>query len=144
MHGALSLLPSGAFSYTPARNFNGVDQFKYTALDGASSSAPATVTLTVTPVNDAPTAVDDGVTFSRITSMPISVLANDSDVDSSIAPGTVTIVTFPRKGSVRVRTDGVVVYTPRRGFSGQDSFTYRVADDRGGWSNLATVRVVKR
>ena len=141
LHGALTLLSSGAFSYTPARNFNGVDQFEYAAVDGNGRSGPATVTLTVTPVNDAPTAVDDGVRFWRIAAFRISVLANDSDVDSAVAPGTVTVVTFPTKGSVSVGTDGVIVYSPRKGFSGQDSFTYRVADDRGAWSNVATVRL---
>jgi VCBS repeat-containing protein len=45
-HGTLSLNANGSFSYTPAADF--------AASDGTLSSSPATVTITVTPVNDAP------------------------------------------------------------------------------------------
>jgi Bacterial Ig domain/Bacterial Ig-like domain (group 3) len=52
---AFTLKADGSFSYTPAANFNGSDSFTYRASDGALTSAPVTVTLTVNPVNDAPT-----------------------------------------------------------------------------------------
>ena len=48
----------GTFTYTPALNFTGIDTFTYTVSDGALSDV-ATVTITVTPVNDAPVAGDD-------------------------------------------------------------------------------------
>ena len=51
----------GTFTYTPDPDFFGVDTFTYTITDPAGAvSAPATVTLTVTGVNDAPVAADDG------------------------------------------------------------------------------------
>jgi len=46
--------PNGSFSYTPDANFNGPDSFTYRATDGTLSSATVTVTITVNPVNDAP------------------------------------------------------------------------------------------
>lgn len=52
---AFDLDPSGAFSYTPAANFTGDDTFSYRASDGQTVSNTATVTITVTPVNDPPT-----------------------------------------------------------------------------------------
>ena len=59
-HGALTLNPTGSFVYTPAASFAGTDTFTYTANDASLASTPATVTVTVTNVdNDAPTAVND-------------------------------------------------------------------------------------
>ncbi len=51
---AFTLNADGSFDYTPNADFNGVDTFTYTANDGAADSNPATVTITVDPVNDAP------------------------------------------------------------------------------------------
>jgi hypothetical protein len=53
-HGVLVLAPDGSFSYTPAPNFSGTDGFTYQATDGSLTSAPASVQLTIAPVNDAP------------------------------------------------------------------------------------------
>jgi hypothetical protein len=53
-HGALSLNTDGSFTYSPAPNWNGSDNFSYTANDGALNSPPAIVSLTVTAVNDPP------------------------------------------------------------------------------------------
>lgn len=55
-HGTLVLAPDGGFTYTPAADYFGSDSFAYQASDGTSSSAPVTVSLTVTSVNDAPAA----------------------------------------------------------------------------------------
>ena len=54
-HGTLTLNANGSFTYTPAANYNGPDTFTYRASDGTLTSNLATVTLTVTAVNDAPT-----------------------------------------------------------------------------------------
>ena len=52
--GTLTLSADGSFTYTPAANESGVDTFSYKANDGSADSAPALVTITVVPVNDAP------------------------------------------------------------------------------------------
>ncbi len=54
-NGTLTLNGDGTFSYTPIANFNGTDTFTYRANDGTNNSNVATVTITVNPVNDAPT-----------------------------------------------------------------------------------------
>src|SRR5205823_2982964 len=54
--GSVVLNPNGGFTYTPGANFNGADSFTYKANDGTLDSNVATVTITVTPVNDPPIA----------------------------------------------------------------------------------------
>src|SRR5262249_33328551 len=54
LHGLVSLSANGAFTYTPAANYNEPDAFTYTASDGQASSVPATVPINVLPVNDPP------------------------------------------------------------------------------------------
>ena len=71
-HGTLSLNADGAFTYTPAANFNGADTFTYRANDGALNSNIATVALTITPVNDAPVAVNDAYTTAEDTALTIA------------------------------------------------------------------------
>ena len=56
-HGTLSLAENGAFTYVPVLNYSGPDSFTYRASDGSVTSAtPATVSITVAPVNDRPVA----------------------------------------------------------------------------------------
>ncbi|MFV0165460.1 Ig-like domain-containing protein, partial [Empedobacter falsenii] len=57
IYGTLTLNPNGSFTYTPNENFNGTDSFTYRANDGTLSSDVATVTITVNPINDAPTII---------------------------------------------------------------------------------------
>ncbi|MFZ6026726.1 MAG: cadherin domain-containing protein [Chloroflexota bacterium] len=59
VRGSLSLQPDGSFTYTPAADDNGVVTFLYHANDGVTNSTPATVTVTVAAVNDAPV-LDNG------------------------------------------------------------------------------------
>lgn len=60
--------------------------------------------------------------------------------DSGSKPLTVTLVSRPRKGTLRLRPDGSFVYSPKRDENGSDSFTYR-AKDALGKSDTATVRI---
>jgi hypothetical protein len=143
-HGTLTLQPDGSLSYTPARDFSGMDVFSYAASDGSRLSAPAIVAITVVPVNDPPVAINDRVTFMREGPIRLSVVANDYDVDGQIVPGTIGIVSPPQNGRVTVGTNGVIVYTPTKGFTGADAFTYVVWDDEGARSNPAIVRLEKR
>lgn len=65
-HGTLALKTDGTYTYTPAKDFNGTDNFVYEVLDGNGGKANATVTLTVTPVNDAPLIIStNNVTFTE-------------------------------------------------------------------------------
>ncbi|MBB3902799.1 tandem-95 repeat protein [Methylobacterium brachythecii] len=53
-HGTVTINPDGTLHYVPGRDFNGSDRILYTITDGNGGFATASVTVTVTPVNDAP------------------------------------------------------------------------------------------
>ncbi len=88
-HGSLTFNANGSFSYTPAANYYGLDSFTYKANDGSLDSNVATVSITVTNVNDAPVAVNDAYTVVEDSSAhTVDVLANDTDVDNLSGPST--------------------------------------------------------
>jgi len=140
--GTLSLNTNGRFTYTPDPNFNGTDSFAYKANDGFSDSNVATVSINVKAVNDPPIAVGDSAITSKNATVVIRVLMNDYDIDGSIAPYTVAILSQPIRGKVIKRQNGIVIYAPNKNFSGADSFTYSVRDNSGSASNIATVQVI--
>ncbi len=128
-HGSLTLNTSGSFTYTPGLNFNGTDSFTYVASDGVAESLPATVSISVSPVNDAPLAADDAFTTLENQSLVIArpgVLGNDLDVDGNSLRA--RIVTRPSHGTIALNADGSFGYTPTTGYYGTDVFTYRAYD----------------
>jgi VCBS repeat-containing protein len=135
-NGVLVLNADGTFTYTPNPDVNGTDSFTYTANDATSASEPATVSLTIDPVNDAPVADDDAFTVDEDSQLSDSVLMNDTDVDGD--PLTVSLTTGPTHGDLVLRTDGTFDFVPDADFTGTDSFTY-VARDGDAGSNPATV-----
>ncbi len=111
---------------------------------GIAGCAEEKVTPTpgVTPTNISPVANTDWATTTVGTAVVIDVTANDTDADGTVDVTTVTIVDNPDDGTASAdATTGDVTYTPSAEFSGTDSFTYRVKDDDGVNSNVATVIV---
>jgi VCBS repeat-containing protein len=141
-HGAIQFnTTTGSYTYTPALNYNGADAFTFQASDGQALSNVATVSITVTPVNDPPVAGNDSYsvnTGSVITISRPGVLANDTDVDGD--PLTAVLVTGPAHGTLTLNSDGSFVYAPSAGYSGIDTFTYKANDGQAD-SNVATVSI---
>jgi VCBS repeat-containing protein len=140
-HGLLILNPDGTFEYTPEADFAGTDTFQYAASDGEAQSAPATVTISVAAVNDAPVAADDAYTVNTGETLTVAedgLLNNDGDAEQD--PLTAILVDGPSHGSVTLNPDGSFEYTPDTSYRGGDSFTY-VAHDGTAGSNLATVTI---
>jgi VCBS repeat-containing protein len=128
-HGALALAGNGSYTYRAAPNWSGTDSFTYRTSDGSAYSGPATVTITVTAVNDAPVAADDATTTAMDTPVSVAapgVLRNDTDIDG----GALSAVLFSDvlHGEVALGSDGSFVYTPAAGFVGTDTFQYRAFD----------------
>lgn len=142
-HGTLALDASGRFVYTPDANYNGADRFTYRVRDKAGfDSAVAAVTLTVRPVNDAPTGVADAYRLDEDATLTIpaaGVLANDADLDGDLLG--VTSVSGPSHGSLTLNADGSFTYQPVANYNGSDSFAYVVGDGKGGTAT-ATVTLI--
>jgi uncharacterized protein (TIGR03382 family) len=138
--GGTVTLTGGVVRFTPAPNFSGTTSFTYAVSDGNGGTDTATVTVTVSPVNDAPDAVNDAVTVAEdSTATVVNVLANDTAAPDTGETLTVTAVTQPANGTVTL-TGGVVRFTPAPNFSGTTNFTYTVSDGNGG-TDTATVTV---
>ena len=123
-------------TYTPNANFNGSDSFTFKANDGIVDSNTATFNLTITEVNDAPTAVADSKSVAEDGSLsfPASDLtSNDSKGPANESGQTLTATavssTASTHGSVSLSA-GTVTYTPAADFNGAASFSYTVQRQR--------------
>jgi hypothetical protein len=129
-HGSASLAADGSLSYTPQPNYHGPDSLGYTATDSGGHTARATVTVTVSPVNDPPVAAEDTYQVTAgdtlVADAGQGVLANDNDLDGD--PLTAQLETVPAHGTVNLAADGSFTYQPAGAYSGPDAFTYRAFD----------------
>jgi CshA-type fibril repeat protein len=137
---------NGNVTFTPVLNYNGTTTpITYSVCDNGTplpaQCATATITVTVTPVNDPPVANDDLAATPNNTPVNITILANDSDVDGSLVPstidldpntaGTQTTFTVASEGTYTVNpVTGIVTFTPLAAFSGTTTpITYSVCDN---------------
>lgn len=131
-HGTWTLSLDGALTYTPDADFHGVDVAAYTLRDGY---APVSVVVAfyVSPVNDDPSAGDDGpftVPAGAVREIDVAtLLANDTDADGDAL--TVKGVSTGTGGTPAL-ADGTVTFTADACFSGEASFVYTVDDGQGG------------
>lgn len=135
-------ISGSTLSYTPNLNANGNDTVTYNATNGGGTSNTGTISLTITPVNDDPVAVDDSASTQAGVAVVIpgaTLVSNDTDVDNDTL--TVTAVGTPMvANATAVLNGGNVTYTPAAGFTGSDSFQYTVSDGNGG-TDTGTVNV---
>lgn len=134
-----------------AANWVGTEIITFTATDKDNLSASDAVAFTVA-ANQPPIARDDSVVTVKNTPVEIDILANDSDVDGSIDPSSITVATYspstpdnpyapgqvfyppdpykpdgPPNGIVTVM-DGTLIFSPTGAITGTRSFTYTVRD----------------
>jgi len=131
-HGALTLRADGSFTYTPNATFHGSDRFVYKANDGAKKSAATTVYVTgLSSLFEFDAIPDDYATAAGVPLVVAApgVLANDHNPDGG--PLTTELMTPAAHGTLVLNEDGSFVYTPEAGFTGTDSFVYRVRDEAG-------------
>ena len=131
---------TGAFTYTPATNAWGTDRFSFVASDSVSTSMPATLTVNIAsvPQAPAPTAND----MSLTTSVNLSVRGQFSVTDPTNDAVTFTIVQNGTKGSASLvdASTGTFIYVPIPDQTGQDTVIF-TANDGYGTSNQGTVTI---
>lgn len=142
-NGTLTYNTDGSFVYTPRANFFGQDSFTYRANDGTADGNIATVTITVTAVNDSPIARGDAYSVKKktLTVGKPGVLRNDSDPDSDRLSA--RLVQRTKNGKLALSSDGSFIYKPKRNFKGTDSFTYRAYDGKA-FSTVVRVTIKVR
>lgn len=141
-HGTLNLVGSSV-TYTPGLNYSGPDAFTFTVGDGQGGSDTATVSLTVTPVNDPPTPGPDSGSTLEDTALVVpaaTLLTNDSDVDGGALTVSGVQPTSANGGTVTL-SGGNITYQPAANFNGTDTVTYIVDDGNPGGTANGTLTV---
>lgn len=133
-HGTLSGSGAG-LTYTPAADYNGSDSFTFTANDGTATSNTATVSITVSPSNDAPIANAQSVSTNEDT--PTAIVLSGSDVETPAGNLVFNVTQAPAHGLLS-GTGSNVTYTPAANYNGADSFKFTVSDTADGSSPSLT------
>jgi hypothetical protein len=140
INGALTAFDpaTGAYTYEPADNYHGSDSFTFKANDATVDSNEATISITVTPQNDAPVAQDGAFSVAEDGSHSGSLVATDTEGD----PLTYAVVAGPANGSLTAfdPATGAFTYEPAADYNGPDSFTFKANDGKED-SNEATVTI---
>jgi VCBS repeat-containing protein len=137
-NGTVSVV-NGIATYIPNSNFNGSDSFTFKANDGDADSTPATVSITVTPVDDAPVANAQSVSVNEDGSLMITLTGSDVDGDTLFF----TIPGKPPHGNV-ILSGAVATYTPDSNYNGPDSinfFVYTIVSGNPVFSPSAAISI---
>lgn len=121
-------------TFTPTNGYIGPASFTYTISDGRGGTATATVNVDVTVPNTPPVANSESFTATQNAPLTITLaqlLQNDSDANGDTL--TVTGVTSGSGGTVTLDSQaGTVTFLPSAGYVGAASFSYTIADGKGG------------
>jgi VCBS repeat-containing protein len=125
--GSAVLNADGSVTFTPNAHFNGTADFSYIV----SNSTPATATVQVAAINDAPVASADSASVLEGGSVVINLVSNDGDVEGALDPASIVITSAPTHGTVSVNANGTVSYQHDGSETAADSFSYTVKDAQG-------------
>ncbi|WP_218281374.1 tandem-95 repeat protein [Pseudomonas sp. 478] len=141
--GTLVLAANGAYTFTPAANYNGtVPTVSYTVTDGSGSDVTSTLNISVTPVDDSFTDISETVTTSEDAPVNGSVLTGTSSVDGPVSVVNFTVggtqyqagdtATLANVGTLTIGTNGAYTFTPAANYNGTvPTVSYTVTDGSG-------------
>jgi VCBS repeat-containing protein len=139
---SFTLDANGSFNYVHDGSETTTDSFTYRASDGSLNSNVATVTIAVTPVNDAPVANNDSYSVNEGGTLNVAapgVMSNDVDADGPTR--TAIIVSGPaHASSFALNANGSFTYVHDGSETTSDAFTYKVSDGSLE-SNVAAVTI---
>jgi hypothetical protein len=138
-------IAGNTLTFVPKPNWNGTTSFTYRASDGKAFSNTATVTVTVTPVNDVPSVANATLTIDEDTVGTLTLGVTDVDLQFEGDSHTWSIVTAPNPahGTASI-TGNKLTFTPAKDWNGTTTLTYRARDSKGANSNTATVTITVR
>ena len=151
-NGTVNVDSAGNIRFTPTANHVGAVSFAYTVSDGTGAQSSATVSGTITNVNDTPVAQDDmtaldGKEDTASAVLNTTLLSNDFDAEDDTLKitkiggetlsGSAQTINV-ENGTVNVDSAGNITFTPTANHVGVVSFAYTVSDGNGG-TNSATV-----
>lgn len=126
-HGMLSGTPPN-YLYTPDTNYFGSDSITFTATDGTSTSAPATIDITIASVNDAPVALNDTFYGAMNSTIHVHLSATDAENDPLVFYG-LNVIDQPNHGLIYTTgIDHEIDFVPDPNYRGSDTFSFLVND----------------
>jgi large repetitive protein len=137
LHGTLVINADGTFKYVHDGSETTSDSFTFRVFDGELYSSAATVTITITPVNDAPVANDDEFDVDQGEEYLGLLTGSDAEDDEL----TFLVVANPLHGILVINADGTFSYIHDGSENYEDSFTFKVNDGLAD-SNVATVTIL--
>ncbi|WP_318412507.1 retention module-containing protein [Photobacterium leiognathi] len=148
-NGKIVIAHDGGMTFIPSDNYHGDVTVPYTITDG-DKTATSTVTIHVTPVNDAPIANPDSFTTDEDTSITVDLTKNDSDVDGdklTIKEINGTPLTGDEQtvvvdnGKIVISDDGDMTFVPNKDYNGTVDVNYTITDGDKSASSTATIHV---
>ncbi|GAA0294004.1 hypothetical protein GCM10009128_10740 [Psychrosphaera haliotis] len=131
--GVFSITELGVVNYSPNLNFYGLDSIQFEVEDQYGAKSSGTLTISVTPVNDAPVA--PSYVINATEDLPLTNVGNLLGLASDVDGDDLTINTTPivnvSNGVLALNADGTFDYTPALNFFGDDTFEYKISDGNG-------------
>lgn len=135
-HGNITLNSNGTVLYIPTVGFIGNDTFTYVSKDWKETGQSATVTIKVHPLNHLPVVSDLNLRMPENENISSVLNTTDIDGDNTIFK----LINKPKYGVLRLDGNGMFIYTSKKGFIGNETFTFKTNDWQGE-SNIGTVNI---
>jgi large repetitive protein len=139
-NGSLNLESNGAFTYTPAENYSGNDQFIYYAADMTGMYDTSIVFIQISPVNDAPVAGIDAIVVDEDASITFNIASNDYDPENQAIA--YTPLTSAALGALTLSSNGQLGYTPSGNINGTEQISVLLCDSENACTSSTITFII--